>query len=362
MKTYKKIFALFMSAAIFISCSENDSLNEEALPSPDLLLKGVEVKMASRETPNEPGTKAINDFVVNKAADPTSVITTRTDWELDVQIYKGSQIYQYGSATLIWNSTNSRWQDPTDSLYFPNYTRQAVSATLHPEGWNNIISLEQRTDSALLVQDVLIQNGTSTIEIRPAHIPTIQMRHAHSMLDFILDDVNLNEITEINVHIGNDVYQPYPVTGTTNPEYLVIIPVGVQNPVIHLTTVQGANYEVQVDIQSTQVNTCYCIKLEGIELKLSSVTVSNWAYGEAIAGQYTTIASYPTFRGPASTSYTVYFVNGLSQVITFNDRGESTPKPLGRSIIRIQTPSGENIDLDTPLILNTMYVDLNPYL
>jgi len=362
MKLYN-IYLLSISALLFAACSENEQADDTDFPAEELQLGGVQVNMASRETPDEAATRAISDFVVNTENDPTSIMDTRsTDWKLDVQIFNGSQAYQYGIATCTWNSTTSTWDPPQNTLYFPNYSRQSVKATLYPTGWNNTISLNQKTSDAILKQDILSQNGSNSITVNPAHIPTISMRHAHSMLNFILENVEIAQISEVNVHVGNDIYQPYKVENTGKIEYLVILPVGISNPEIRLTTVEGANYIVEVEIASTEVNTCYCIKLQGIELLLSSVTVTNWAYGEALAGQYSSVASYPTFRGPANTSVTLHYLNGLTQTITFNDRGESTPKPLGRTIIQIDPSTGDPIYPDPPLILNTMYVDLNPYL
>jgi len=350
-----------MIAFFWMSCTDDQVTQDQQ--DEEILLKGITVDMASLMTSDDINTKAIGDFAVNTSKDPTLAMNTRlADWKLDVQIYKGSQPYQYGKATCSWNTTDSRWEPDGGNLYFPNYSHQSVSAKLYPPLWNNVIGLNQQTADSLLYQDVLIQNGTSTVTVRPAHEFTIQMKHAHSMLDFILENVDESQIDSVTIQVGDNIYEPYKVTGVTRNEYLVILPVGTANPEIHLKTVEGARYTVQVEITSTAVNNCYCIKLDGIELILTSVTVTNWVYGEALSGEYTTIASYPTFRGPASTSITVFYLNGLSQVLTFNERGESTPKPLGRTILSMQLSSGETIELDPPLILNTMYVDLNPYI
>lgn len=231
-----------------------------------------------------------------------------------------------------------------------------VDAVLYPDTPTAEIAVDQSTLTTFLNQDILIQ-GVVTYPLTPAHIPTIQLRHQNSMIDFMLVDVNQADIASdgIKVTASGKTYTPYKV-GTSN-EYLLILPVGTAYPRVEITTVQGARYATTVNIASTVINNCYCIKLIGVELSLSSVNVIDWTYGNALAGQYTTPASYPTFRGPANTSATLYFNNGLSETITFSDRGETTVKPAGRIIIQIN-----DLTLPTPLILDEMYVDLNPYL
>lgn len=110
-------------------------------------------------------------------------------------------------------------------------------------------------------------------------------------------------------------------------------------------------------------STCYCFTLEGVELVLAANMVADWVTGEAQSGDYTSVTSYPTFRGPADVSCVLYFDNGLSQTLTFNSRGETTVRPSGRNVTRIVCDElGIDTTLSTPIILGTMIVNLNPYL
>lgn len=368
MKIIIKLFCLVLTAYLAMSCSGDNSIAVDDQP---VSTQGFGLELAERAKEEKDKTRAISDFVVNRTGDPTldaTRLTGANNWRLYVQMFDhNNQPYVPGTDTCIYQV--DRWMPQTaPMLYFPNYLSTRVEAELFPPSWvtnAQQIQRDQSPDGVLLEQDILVQNGL-IYHIAPAHISTIQLRHKHSMLDFIIADIDYDEIASVSVFVteeGNQVeYIPYKVqrgAGNDEPhEFLVIVPTGVSNPIITIRTQRGAQYSVLVNnISPTAINTCYCIKLIGIELILSSVTVIDWVYGEALPGQYTTITSYPTFRGNPNTSVTLYFSNALSQVISFNNRGESTVKPAGRTIIQIN----ENV-LTTPVVLNTMYVDLLPYL
>jgi len=340
--------------------NDNDGDGENAEP---LLLDGLSVTIGEREKAENVQNRATSDFVVNTAADPTfdrTRLTGTGGWTLDVQIFdKNNNPYAPGAGTFTYSTAVSRWTSPTN-VYFPNYHSPQVNATLHPAGWttSTAIALDQSTSANLLLQDILAQNG-SPYRIAPAHIPQLTLRHAYSMLDFIITDVDFDDVADdgIKVIAGGQEYTPYKVPGTTNHEFLVILPLGVSTPRVSIATRAGARYYEDIVIPSTAVNHCYCVKLIGIELRLSSVTVVDWVYGQALEGSYTTIASYPTFRGLPNTSVRLTYQNGLTQELDFNERGEATVKPAGRMVIAIgQFP------IDPPIILDQMYVDLRPYL
>ena len=353
MKKYLIIIAL--NIGLFVGCSKDNTTEIDER----FALKGIAATLGAIEESNGSQTKAISDFVVNTAKDPTSIMTNRYTWNFDIQIYKGNTPYQYGEASLRWNG--SMWVPITgDSLYFPNYTRQGVAATLYPASWNGTVQVMQNTAALLLAQDILRQNGNATVTVNPAHIPTISMRHGNSMIDFILNNVDTTQITSVNVYVGSIKYTPYKVPGLNRAEYMVILPVGSRNPEVRLVTNGGAEYIQQLSINPTQINVCYCVKLSGLELLLSSVTVTDWLYGTALPGDYSTTTSYPTFKGPVNDTITLIYHNGLQQSIIFNSRGEYTLKPFGRRIDRIQLTPTDGFNLNPPIILHNMFIDLNP--
>ena len=313
--------------------------------------------MGSKESAAS-NTRALSDFAVNTPAYPTSDNTRLSgtgDWLLNVKLLnKDIQETTPGTAQCNYNSAESAWVPQTD-LYFASYHRPQVTARLAPSGWS-AIALDQRQSADLLLQDILIEES-ETYTIAPAHKPVIKLRHAHSMLNFMLLDVDINQISDVTVQAGGSTYQPYRVPNTTHPEYLVILPPGVINPSVHITTVGGARYQEDIGTSTMEINNCYCAQLTGVELILSSVTVIDWIYGTALEGQYTTVTTYPTFRGNPGQPVTLHYDNGLTQSFEFNNRGENTVKPVGRTVIQVNSTV-----LSTPLILDKMYVDLRPYL
>lgn len=149
---------------------------------------------------------------------------------------------------------------------------------------------------------------------------------------------------------------------------MVILPLGIINPVIRLTT-PDAVYLQTVTIDGTKVNTCYCFNLKGVELELTAITVADWKVGEGIPGQYSAITTYPTFRGNDNQSIYLYYDTGIEQQITFTADGERTAKPDGRTIVKITDATAQrNVIYDAavqgnaPIVLRSMYIDLRPYL
>lgn len=304
-------------------------------------------------------TRAVGDYAVNSALDPTSAMADRTDWQLDVHIYNGNTVYPYGNATMEWDSANKWVPIAGDSLFFPNYTQQIVEAELYPVSWPDSVAVDQSSDNLLFLQDLLVQNGIQ--RKNPAHTINIEMRHGNSMLDFMLLEINEADIDEVVVIADNKTYLPYRTTEMDKMEYLVILPVGTSNPQIRITTLKGAVYYRQLDITATEINRCYCVKLRGLELLLSTITVSNWVYGEAIEGTYSIVTSYPTFRGLPNVTIVLHYDNGIIQELTFNSEAEVTAKPGGRTIVQIDY-DGREIPLDPYYVIRNMAVDLTSYL
>ncbi len=285
------------------------------------------------------------------------MITGRESWILDVTIYDGTNAYR--QQTFAWDATDQYWVG--DTLFFPNYTRQRVEATLAAPGWSEI-ETDQRILSDFLEQDVLIQNGTVYVTTYPGHEPEIPMKHAHSMLDFRINSINPSQIDSVIVLIGDTPYLPYQI-GTGNiPEYMVIIPPGTTSPTIRVVTQEATRYlQTTVgEITNTAVNGCYCFTLNGMQLELGEITVINWTTGPGIPGEYTTEETYPAFRGPANRTYTVTYDNGLSQEITLNDQGEYTARPAGRTIVSVSYQD-KTLEIDPPYVLSGMIIDLYSY-
>jgi len=366
MKRY--IFAIITFASLFIWSSCSSEENEEVATDEQQVI-GFIAEINDMDINSTVQTRAAGDFSVNTNLDPTTASRT-TGWELNILIYNRQiNTNVYNQAICEWGGSN--WK-PVTPIYLPNYLRQNVEASLYPAGWTSAtpIVLNQSDPQVLLAQDILVQSGyPSKATITPAHIPSVPMQHQFAMLDFILNEVDSTQIdkSSIKVIVGNDIYTPYRVANTTDMEYLVILPLDVINPKVTLTTIGGIKYIEEIKITSihpngTRSNFCYCANLQGVELSLSSVTVADWEYGTAIAGQYTTIASNPTFTGPVGDEVTLVFDNGEQQTIYFNRWGEATIKPAGRTIIQLIKSDGTPITLNPAIVLNDMYIDLTSYL
>jgi len=348
---------LFPLAAVLLlgACSEDAVRSDE---TQGIVLEAVELYMADRHTNTASDTRAVSDFVVNKTDDPTSETSRLSGglgWTLNVSVYDYNSVV-YAPADGTWDYAGGQWVNTSGTqLYFANYISPRVVASLFPVTEMEAVNPSQLTAAALLQQDILVQKEDNYY-ITPAHIPTIELRHKHSMLDFILDSVNPDDIASVHVTAAGVTYYPYRVAARPN-EYLLILPEGAANPVVNLVTTNGARYQSTVSIGGSVRNHCYCVRLTGLELLLSSVTVINWTNGTALSGEYTTPASYPTFRGAPDLTITLTYDNGLTQDITFNERGETTVKPLGRTIVAI-----DRFELAEPIILDKMYVDLTDFI
>lgn len=367
MRRYINLAALLSTVILLWSCTNEEEIKttgKNEIPS-------INIEMGDMTVSGEVTTRAIPGYSVNTNADPTYLAKT-TGWELDITLYDKQQgNAQYGQS--ICDYTGGTWV-PRNQLHFPNYLRQEYTATLYPVGWTpgTTIALDQSTTPTLVAQDIQVQHhdASATADrgiVFPAHIPTISMEHMYTMLDIVLKDVVEANIQPGTVKIidGTNTYTPYQIPGKM--EYLVILPVGTQNPKVTLTTTGGIHYEEEILIDAvhtdgTHRNTCYCATLVGVELLLSTVTVADWVYGEALSGQYTTIASNPTFNGPANTQITLIYRSGNEQTIYFNRWGEITVRPAGRTIIALRKEDGTTITLPNPIILDQMTIDLNPYL
>lgn len=357
---------------IWMSCADEHT-TEIVTPASVTRVSQLALKIGDMTLGNEGvETRAVAGFSVNTNADPTHAART-TGWELYVKIYDNQQGNALYGQTACSYSGNDYWI-PDNALYFPNYLRQEAEAQLYPAGWTagTAIVKDQSASATLVLQDILIQHHSADASgdraiVFPSHIPSISMEHMYSMLDVVLKYVEQGDIEpgSVKVLVGADTYIPYQVPGKM--EYLVILPVGTVNPKITLTTTGGIRYEEEILINKvhadgTHRNYCYYATLEGIELLLSSVTVTDWVYGEALAGQYTTIASNPTFYGPIDGSVTLIYRNGLEQTIYFNRWGEATIQPSGRTILQLRKSDNTVITLNPPITLEDMNIDLNPYL
>lgn len=380
MKRYFIPIFLVLAGAVITACEKSIVTD---LPDPQsVFVESTGLSIGEKDESGSSVSRAVvGDFSVNTSRDKTNTLAGRNSWDLFIQIYKGNTVYQWGAGHFIY-STDDTWlapYDPNDvskNVYFPNYTRQKVSAKMTPPSWSGTIARDQSAAGKIFSQDVLEQNANGTVTLMPAKKPSIPLRHAYSMLNFIIDGIDMDDLDWQNLNLAditanavtveaNGVrYLPYKVDGSPHDaEYMVILPLGIQNPRIHLVTKEGAHYLQQINTGTTTANVCYCVNLLGLELTLSTVTVINWTYGEAISGDYTTITSYPTFRGPIDKEIIITYFNGLTQTFTFNDKGEHTIRPYGRRIVKLQVTGEAEVDLSTdPIVLNSMLIDLNPYL
>lgn len=356
MKNRRYTYLLLAAAMLLVSCAkDNDTPTVDEM----VQLKGMEATMGEMTTSGEIETRNVDDFAVNTANDPTHSMAFRTGWHFDLKIYKGSNVFTtYGEGSLTWNSANNRWE-PSGNIYFPNYTKQKITVDIYPNTLTTPVAQNQVLVADLQAQDILEQNGNNYV-VNPAHIiPNVQLHHKRSMLDIILREVNSAQIATIEVVAGGISYQPHKIpTGATftKTEYLLILPTNVTDPVVNVTTVEGARYTKTLEI-TTAPNVCYCVNLLGLELELGNVTISDWTYGRALSGNYSVVTSYPTFKGTANTTGTVTYRNGQTQTLTFNSRGEATTKPAGRTIVAVNGAT-----IDPPIVLRGMMIDLTSYL
>lgn len=422
MKQFQHIATLVLASLFALSlssCGEQDEVmnrteNDEkgiAIESITATLQGMqgEVQGATTRTGKD-------GFSVNTVKDPTYTSIAergKAGWKMDFTLYNGTAQYDDGSFTgAAYNEDKStqpstwawNWQV---QKYFPNYKKPNAEAVLYPTpGTNNPeITKDQSTagGSTLLAQDILVR-GKGQIDV--AHTIELQFNHKHSMLDFVIKDVNIADIAEVKVSMdggSNFDYTPYRVTtettGVGDIEYMLIVSEGSNvNPVVQITTnnksssnSQKITYKQTIGILKTEnstetlaANSCYCFTLQGADLKISPITILNWATGESLPGEYIAVTAYPTFKAEDHAGETFYFYydsnlkeNGVSklQAITFNENAECTIKPDGRILTHIYTPeqveditTGGNKtpkaaeetkgELTSPIILGTMVVDV----
>lgn len=420
MKQFQHTATLILAsffALSFTSCGEQDEVmnhteNDEkgiAIESITATLQGMQSEAQGATTrATQPG------FSVNTKNDPTYTSIEdrgKAGWKMDFTLYNGDVKYDDGSFAGATYSENKSTQSGTwvwnwtGQKYFPHYTKPHAEAVLYPTpGTNNPeIAKDQSTTDALLAQDILVR-GKDTISV--AHTITLQFNHKHSMLDFVIKDVNRADIAEVKVSMDGGKtfdYTPYRVTtettGIGNIEYMLIVSEESKfNPVVQITTKESAlnaqsiTYKQTIGIlkvedstETLAANSCYCFTLQGVDLKISPITILNWATGESLPGEYIAVTAYPTFKAEGYAGKTFYFYydsklkeNGVSklQAITFNENAECTIKPDGRILTHIYTPdqvkditgSKEGnktpaVDeakgkLKQPVILGTMVVDV----
>ncbi|WP_300700355.1 hypothetical protein [Bacteroides sp.] len=389
-------------------CSEKDepittdSEKGIAIESISAVLQGMESNNGITTRATQQG------FSVNTNDDPTKTLPQKRSWKMNFTLYNGSNTYTDGSfSNLACN--NEKWT--VSSKYFPNYKKPQAEALIYPDKWSSI-STDQSTEKGtdLLAQDVLFRDK-ATIEV--AHKVTIEVKHKHSMLDFVIKNVVKDDIQSVQVFVDNTPYTPYavkatPVNGSTTSydmEYMLILPqttnvspivqikteadTGTGNNIITYKQTIGIIKDSKIELGS---NKCYCFTLQGAELKLSPITVLNWATGESLPGEYIAVTAYPTFKVNdlkyAEKTFYFYYDNKLVekdtdgntkpklQKITFNKNAECTIKPDGRILKYIYTESqveaikGSKDGNMTPknnetgttvdkIILGTMIIDLS---
>lgn len=377
-----------------------------------IAIESISAVLQGMESNNEITTRATQEgFSVNTNDDPTKTLPQkRSDWKMDFTLYNSTDNKKYDKGCFIGLACkNEKWT--VDDKYFPNYKKPQAEALIYPNGWNSIStdqSKEKGTD--LLAHDVLFRDK-AIIEV--AHKVTIEVKHKHSMLDFVIKNVVKDDIQSVQVFVGNTTYTPYavkatPVNGSTtlyDMEYMLILPqttsvspivqikteadTGTGNNIITYKQTIGIIKDSKIELGS---NKCYCFTLQGAELKLSPITVLNWATGESLPGEYIAVTAYPTFKVNdlkyAEKTFYFYYDNKLVekdtdgntkpklQKITFNKNAECTIKPDGRILKYIYTESqveaikGSKDGNMTPknnetgttvdkIILGTMIIDLS---
>lgn len=408
MKRIQYIASIALASLLALNlsgCGENSEVLDA--DGRGIEIEGVSVTMEGMSSEANASTRAAqtqDGFSVNKeGTDPTYARPeARTGWEMNFTVYNSdnTNVYLDGSFTVVTNNiSDSKWA-PTEEKYFPNYTKpQAEVYIYHPAAKDTEVVTDQSDKDKLLSQDILFR-AKGVIEV--AHIPAVTVKHKRSMLNFVIKDVVIADINEVKVLISTTEYTPCKVstetTGTGDIEYMLILPETTNvNPVVQIKTksaatdytIQTITYRQTINIiknnsnDNLGSNKCYCFTLQGADLKISPVTVLNWASGESLPGEYIAVTAYPTFKGrpeDAGKTYYFYYDNKLTengkpklQEITFNQNAECTIKPDGRILTYIykgdqvkiienstnKTPSlGEN-GKEVTIILNQMVIDLS---
>lgn len=429
MKQFQHTATLILAsffALSFSSCGEQDEVmnhtenNEKgiAIESITATLQGMQSEAQGATTRADIPRK--EGFSVNREGiDPTyaSIEDRGKDgWKMDFTLYNGNARYEDGSFTGATYSENKGTQPSTwawtwtGQKYFPHYKKPDAEAVLYPAAGisNPKIAKNQNTADNLLAQDILIKTK-GAIDNPPGlgHEITITVNHKHSMLDFVIKDVNREDIEEVKVSMdggSNFDYTPYKVTseatGIGNIEYMLIVSEESKfNPVVQIITQKGTNntqsitYKQTIGILKTEnltetlaANTCYCFTLQGADLQISPITILNWATGESLPGEYIAVTAYPTFKAKGYEKQTFYFYYDSKlkegtekdkkpklQTITFNENAECTIKPDGRILTHIYTENqvdpikgsenktpkeGINGELSPHITLGEMVVDV----
>lgn len=356
-------FALASLLTLNLSgCSEKDE------PIADNTERGIAIESITATLQGMDGnagtstraTTLLNGFSVNRDNDPTiAKPEARSGWKMDFTTYKeNGDKYTDGSFTGATYSSTWKW---TDQKYFPNYKKPQAEALIYPNGWSNTSTFKEDQSATngtdLLAQDILFKEKGA---IDVAHKVNIEVKHMHSMLDFVIKDVVIDDIDEVKVFIGNTDYTPYKIktaVGTGDIEYMLILSeTTATSPVVQIKTkaksdqnIEAITYQQTIGIiadgkTALGSNKCYCFTLQGDKLDISPVTVLNWATGESLPGEYIAVTAYPTFKAEDHADETFYFYydNQLKedgqpklQEIKFNENAECTIKPDGRILTHI---------------------------
>ncbi|OJV36316.1 MAG: hypothetical protein BGO33_04805 [Bacteroidia bacterium 43-41] len=337
-------------------------------------------------------------YSVNTVEDPTrtkddqNFITGRSKWKLDFTLYNGDVPTPYGpgSFTGVTDSDNDGNWKPGSDYFFPNYFKPWAEAWLYPDTKDKTVAKNQSNRDDLTAQDILYRPKSQLNPI--AKKITVELSHRRAMINFKFEGLVREDISEstVLVRLGTDVYTPYNVRTTGTLEYMLILPENTpasSEIIVEYKTMgnplqQPIEYKQKVKLIGTGTlgsNNCYCFTLSGKELKISPVTIVNWATGQPVSGEYVAVTAYPTFKGPANSTYYFYYDNQLTedgtltgtpklQEIKFNNDGECTIKPDGRiitHIFKISNPTTEtywnSYKLTDPIILGDtekMYIDL----
>lgn len=398
----KQIATIALASLLTLQLAGCSEKNEPATTDTErgIAIESISAVLQSMESNNGTTTRATQaGFSVNTNDDPTKALPHTRSWKMDFTLYNGTTVYNEGSfSNQDCNATTWTVSDK----FFPNYKKPQAEALIYPTGWNNTTSTIALNQSAtggtdLLAQDVLFR-AKAAIEV--AHKVTIEVQHQHSMLDFVIKNVIKSDITSVSVLVGTTEYKPYPVKETLisgslyDMEYMLILPQTTNvSPVVQIKTkadtgnnITAITYKQIIGIISgtkTELgsNKCYCFTLQGAELKISPVTVLNWATGASLPGEYIAVTAYPTFKakGHANKTYYFYYDNKLKeggkpklQEIKFNENAECTIKPDGRILTHIykpsdveaiagssnMTPKASSTPTTTDIILSQMIIDL----
>ena len=341
-------------------------------------------------------------YAVNTSEDPTysgNFTANRSSWLLDFHLFNNNVVssdkYEDGSFDKgKYDEVTSSWKpNPSKELRFPNYFRPHIEAWLYPDTKDKTVAKDQSDRDDFLAQDILYRAKSQLNPITKRI--TIELSHRRAMINFKFGDIVRDDIDELSVRVrlgtgDGNLYTPYNVTKsdvTDNLECMLILPETVSTAggmTVEYNTVgkniqQPIRYKQSITLNNNNPlgsNNCYCFTLSGKELKISPITIINWVTGEPVSGEYVAVTAYPTFKGPANSTYYFYYDNKLTedgtlngtpklQEINFNSDGECTIKPDGRIITHILKNSSdiptEHNKLVNPIILGDtekMYINL----